>query len=324
MRPMLNNEFQPNNGLTMPPKRQKPHKSLRGSFYHTRQKISVGVIHAILIVLSLLFLLPLVVVISGSFSSEKDISLYGYALLPEHFTLTAYQFLFQDPTQILDAYGVSIFVTIVGSAASLLIMALLGYVISRRDFRFRRALSFFALFTMLFNGGLVPIYLIMTQLLHVQDTLLAYILPYLVLPFYVLLLRTYFSGLPTELIEAAKLDGASEWRIFFQIVVPLSTPALATVGLFSMLVYWNDWFQGLLYISNPHLFSLQYLLYQIQQNITILATSGSASDVSAVTIPSQSVLMAMAVIAIGPIILAFLFTQRYFVRGITLGGLKGE
>ncbi len=164
----------------------------------------------------------------------------------------------------------------------------------------------------------------MTQLLHLQDTLLAYIMPYLVLPFYVLLLRTYFAGLPTELIEAAKLDGAGEWRISFQIVVPLSTPALATVGLFSMLTYWNDWFQGLLYISNPHLFSLQYLLYQIQQNITILATAASTSDVSAADIPSQSVLMAMAVVAIGPIILAFLFTQRYFVRGITLGGLKGD
>ena len=282
------------------------------------------IIHTILMVLSIIFVLPLILVVSGSFSSEKDISLYGYALFPRHVTLEAYQFLLQDPGQILGAYGVSIFVTVVGSSASLLVMALLGYVISRRDFRFRRQLSFFALFTMLFSGGLVPTYLIMTQLLHLQDTLLAYIMPYLVLPFYVLLLRTYFMGLPVELIEAAKLDGAGEWRIFFQIVVPLSTPALATVGLFSMLVYWNDWFQGLLYISNPHLFSLQYLLYQIQQNITILATSAGTSDVSAAAIPSNSVLMAMAVIAIGPIVLAFLFTQRYFVRGITLGGLKGD
>jgi putative aldouronate transport system permease protein len=323
MRPMQN-AMLASYERTVLSKKPQPGKSFNRSAYVARHRISQGVVHAILIVLSLLFALPLIVVVAGSFSSENDISLHGYSLLPEHFTLAAYQFLFQDPSQILDAYGVSITVTVLGSAASLLIMALLGYVISRRDFRFRRSLSFFALFTMLFNGGLVPIYLIMTQLLHVQDTLLAYIFPYLVLPFYVLLLRTYFSGLPTELIEAAKLDGAGEWRIFFQIVVPLSTPALATVGLFSMLTYWNDWFQGLLYISNPHLFSLQYLLYQIQQNITILATSAASSDVSAVSIPSQSALMAMAVVAIGPIILAFLFTQRYFVRGITLGGLKGE
>jgi putative aldouronate transport system permease protein len=323
MRPMQNNSFQAYK-LYAQSSKQRPSGTYRGMFFRARQKISIGIVHAILIVLSLLFVLPLVIVVSGSLSSEKDISLYGYSLVPQHISLAAYQFLFQDPNQILDAYGVSIFVTVVGSAISLLVMALLGYVISRRDFKYRRGLSFFSLFPLLFNGGLVPIYLIMTQLLHVQDTLLAYILPYLVLPFYVLLLRTYFSGLPTELIEAAKLDGASEWRIFFQIVVPLSTPALATVGLFSMLTYWNDWFQGLLYASSPHIFSLQYLLYQIQQNITVLATSASASDVSAVAIPSQSVLMAMAVVAIGPIVLAFLFTQRYFVRGITLGGIKGE
>jgi putative aldouronate transport system permease protein len=307
--------------LSSPTRVPKPH---RPSSTHLRFIASRMIIHAILIVLSILFVLPLLLVISGSFSSEKDISLYGYALIPTHITLTAYQFLLQDPSQIINAYAVSIFVTVVGSALALLIMALLGYVISRRDFRYRRILSFFALFTMLFNGGLVPTYLIMTQLLHLQDSLIAYILPYLVLPFYVLLLRTYFAGLPVEMIEAAKLDGAGEWRIFFQIVVPLSKPALATVGLFSMLTYWNDWFQGLLYISNPHLFSLQYLLYQIQQNITILATAASTSDVGAGTIPSQSVLMAMAVIATGPIILAFLFTQRYFVRGLTLGGLKGD
>jgi putative aldouronate transport system permease protein len=305
---------------TRPSKQGKQHPAASRRRFNGSRVI----IHAVLILLSILFILPLILVVSGSFSAEKDIALYGYSLFPKHISLAAYQFLLQDPSQILGAYEVSIFVTVVGSCVSLLIMALLGYVISRRDFRFRRQLSFFTLFTMLFNGGLVPIYLIMTQLLHLQDTLLAYIMPYLILPFYVLLLRTYFAGLPIELIEAAKLDGAGEWRIFFQMIVPLSTPALATVGLFSMLTYWNDWFQGLLYISNPHLFSLQYLLYQIQQNITIIATSATTSDVSAADIPSQSVLMAMAVIAIGPIVLAFLFTQRYFVRGITLGGLKGD
>ncbi|HEY0756012.1 MAG TPA: carbohydrate ABC transporter permease [Ktedonobacteraceae bacterium] len=145
-----------------------------------------------------------------------------------------------------------------------------------------------------------------------------------VVPFYVLLLRTYFAGLPRELIEAAKLDGAGEWRIFFRIVVPMSTPALATVGLLIMLVYWNDWFQGLLYISNTHLVSLQYLLYQISQNVLMLNAAASQSNVATTALPAQSVLMAMAILAIGPIVFAFIFTQRYFVRGITLGGLKGD
>jgi putative aldouronate transport system permease protein len=263
-------------------------------------------------------------VLAGSFSTEQDITRFGYSLIPHHFSLDAYQYLFNNADLIASAYGVSIVVTLVGSAASLLVVALLGYAISRRDFHFRRTLSFFSLFPLLFNGGLVPTYIMMTQLLHVQDTLLAYILPYLVLPWNVLLLRTYFAGLPTELIEAAKLDGAGEWRIFFQVVVPMSTPALATVGLLTMLVYWNDWFQGLLYISNTHLMSLQYLLYQISQNVLMLNATANQSSVTTAAIPAQSVLMAMAVLAIGPIVFAFLFTQRYFVRGITLGGLKGD
>lgn len=301
--------------------KRRPNRTMQMSYYRRHRRFWLGIIHAVLICLSLAFALPLVLVLSGSFSTENDIALHGYTLIPLHFTLNAYRYLLNDPSQILNAYWVSIVVTVVGSAFSLLIMALLGYVISRRDFPYQRSLSFFALFTMLFNGGLVPTYLVMTQLLHVQDTLLAYILPYLVMPFYVLLLRTYFQGLPMEFIEAAKLDGAGEWRIFFQIVVPMSTPALATVGLFCMLAYWNDWFQGLLYISNPHLVSLQYLLYQIQHDITVLTTSATSGPQVA-NPPTQSVLMAMAVIAIGPIVFAFFFTQRYFIRGITLGGVK--
>ena len=303
---------------------RKARKVVRSPGTRRHGPVAHAVIHTVLIVLTVIFILPLLLVISGSFSTEQDIALHGYALIPGHFSLAAYQYLFNNSDLIVSGYEVTIAVTLIGSAASLLIMALLGYAISRRDFRYRRAISFFTLFTMLFNGGLVPTYIMMTQFLQVQDNLLAYILPYLVIPLYVLLLRTYFSGLPTELIEAAKLDGAGEWRIFFQIVIPMSTPALATVGLLIMLVYWNDWFQPLLYITNTHLMSLQYLLYQIQQNVMMLNTSANQANVSTTTIPSQSVLMAMAVLAIGPIVFAFLFTQRYFVRGITLGGLKGD
>ena len=289
--------------------------------YRTQQRVTTTLINGVLMFLSILFLLPLLLVISASFSTDDDITKYGYSLIPRHFSLTAYQYLLANPTQIFRAYGVSIFVTLVGSALGLLVMSLLAYALSRRDFGLRRPLSFYVLFTVLFNGGLVPSYILITRYLHLKDTLSVLILPYLVLPFFVLLLRTYFVSLPTELIEAAKIDGASEWRIFFRIVTPLSTPALATVGLFSMLTFWNDWYLALLYTDDKNLAPLQYLLYQILSNITFL--SSSTYNLGAAAIPGQTVRMAMAVLAIGPIAFAFLLVQRFFVRGITLGGIRG-
>ena len=278
-------------------------------------------IHLLLFALSLAFLLPLVLIISASFSSENAIARDGYGILPQDFTLFAYRYVLQNPSQILQAYGVTILVTLVGSSASLLVMSMLAYPLSRRDFTLRKPLSFFVFFTLLFSGGLVPFYILVTQYLHLQDTLLALILPYLVVPWFVLLLSTYFGTLPGELFEAAKIDGAGEWRVFFQMVLPLSTPALATVGLFSALQYWNDWWLGLLFINNVHLVPLQYLLYQLSTNISFLATNPMTSGVA---IPAQTARMAMAVLAVGPIAIAFLFVQRFFVRGITLGGLKGD
>jgi len=213
-------------------------------------------------------------------------------------------------------------VTLVGSSLGLLIMAMLAFALARRDFKFRKPLSFYVFFTMLFNGGLVPWYILITQYLHLKNTIFALILPYLVIPWFVLLLRTYFAGLPTELFEAAKIDGASEWRIFYKIAIPLSTPALATVGLFSMLQYWNDWWLALLFIDDKKLYPLQYLLYTIQSNIDAISQNPEMN--MGIIIPTQGVRMAMAVLAIGPIVFAFLFVQRYFVRGITLGGIKGD
>jgi putative aldouronate transport system permease protein len=277
-------------------------------------------IHAVLMVLSLLFILPLVLIISASFSSESAIATHGYSPIPRDFTLFAYKYILENPSQILQAYGVTLVVTVVGSSVGLLAMALLAYPLSRRDFGLRKPLSFFVFFTLLFNGGLVPFYILVTQYLHLQDTLLALILPYLIVPWFVLLLRTFFAGLPAELIEAAKIDGAGEWRVFFAIVLPLSTPALATVGLFSALQYWNDWWLGLLFINNAHLVPLQYLLYKLSTNIDFLASNPMTVGVA---IPVQTTRMAMAVLAVAPITVAFLFFQRFFVRGITLGGLKG-
>jgi putative aldouronate transport system permease protein len=278
-------------------------------------------IHTCLLVISFLFLAPLILMLSASFSSEAAISKNGYSLFPQSFTTDAYHYILQDPTQMLTAYGVTITVTVIGTGLGVLIMALLAYPLSRKDFFLRKPLSFYVFFTLLFNGGVVPLYILVTHYLQLKDTLEALILPYLVMPWYVLLLRTYFAALPRELIDAAKTDGAGEWRIFFQIVVPLSRPALATVALFTALVFWNDWYLALLFINSSNLVPLQYLLYQISTDITTLQTSSQAFGVQ---VPALSAQMAIAVLAVGPITLAFLFVQKYFVSGITLGGVKGD
>ncbi|HLZ57405.1 MAG TPA: carbohydrate ABC transporter permease [Ktedonosporobacter sp.] len=289
--------------------------------YRSRKSLYRAIIHVVLCLFSLAFLLPLLLVVIVSFTDEKALDQNGYSLFPTKWSLEAYKFIMVDPGQIISAYGVTVFATVVGTIMSLLIVSLLAYVLARKDFKFRKAFSFYVFFTLLFNGGLVPWYILITQYLHLQDTLAALIIPYLVSAWNVLLLRTYFASLPHELIDAAKIDGAGEWRIFFQLVVPLSTPALATVGLLTMLVYWNDWWLGLLFINNPNLVPLQYLLYRISTDIDFLSTNPQTVGLAP---PVEAVRMAMAVLAIGPIVFAFLFVQKYFIRGITLGGLKGD
>lgn len=278
-------------------------------------------IHLVVLAVSVACVIPIVLIVSASLTDEDTLANDGYRLIPRVFSLAAYQFLiFLDPGQILHSYEVSFLVTVVGSALGLLVMAMLAYAMSRRDFRYRNVLAFYVFFTMLFNGGLVPFFIVVTQVLHLGDTILALILPYLVIPFFVLLLRTYFASLPRELVEAAKIDGASELRIFFQVVVPLSTPALATVGLFCLLYYWNDLWLSLLFITNKDLYPLQFLLWH---TINAIQTIEQASVESGYRPPLETVRMAMAVFAIGPMLFAFLFVQKYFIRGITLGGLKG-
>lgn len=272
-------------------------------------------------VICLAWLVPLLMILSASFTEEATLVHSGYQLIPPKFSLEAYRWLGNDPTLLARSYGVSIVVTAIGSLISVLIMALLAYVLSRREFKLRSVLTFIVFFTMLFNGGLVPYYINMSRVLDLKNTLWALILPYLVSPFFVLLLRTYFSTLPRDLFDAARLDGAGEWRIFFQIVVPLSTPALATVGLFTMLQYWNDMYQALLFIEDQRLYPLQYTLYKLLVNTQML---NELTVQSGAPVPHLSVTMAMAVIAIVPVIFAFLFVQKYFVRGITLGSIKGD
>ncbi|MDQ3250346.1 MAG: carbohydrate ABC transporter permease [Chloroflexota bacterium] len=277
-------------------------------------------VHLLLALTGLACIIPMLLVVSVSLSDERAIARQGYSLLPRGFTPHAYTYILQQPQQILQAYGVTILITTLGTLAGLLVCALLGYALSRKDYKFRMVLSFYVFFTLLFSGGIVPFYILMTRYLGLKDNILALILPYLVTAWYVLILRTSFAQLPVELLDAARIDGAGEWRIFFQIVLPLSKPVLATVSLFFILRFWNDWLLALLFINTGTLYPLQYLLYVLMANINFLASNPNTTGVP---IPAQSARMAMAVLAFGPALFAFLLLQKYFVRGITIGGLKG-
>jgi ABC-type sugar transport system, permease component len=276
---------------------------------------------------SLMCLFPLALLVMVSISNEQDVIRYGYKFFPMHFDLSAYKFVFEDWHNVLKSYGVSIFVTVVGTILSLVIMALYAYPISRPDFPQRKFFTFFVFFTMLFNGGLVPWYLVYVKLLHLKDNIWALILPLLVSAFFVLIIRTFFATtIPGAVIESAKIDGAGEMRIFFKIVLPLSLPVLASTALFSTLNYWNDWFLSLVFIQKSDGYiSVQYLMYKTLTNIQFLMTHTEAMNVigGATKFPNETVRMAMAVIGIGPIIFAYPFFQKYFVKGLTVGAVKG-
>ncbi len=284
-----------------------------------RSTLQQFIVHVLLMTASILCLLPMILIISASFSAENDIALYGYSLIPRNFTTFAYSYILKVPSQLIRSYSVTLFVTTVGTTVGLLMMALFSYALSRPEFTYRKPLAFLIFFTMLFNGGLVPFYILVTQYLHLKNTIWVLILPALVVPWYVLLLRTYMVQLPSELFDAARIDGASEWRTFFQIAVPLSTPALATVGLFMILNFWNDWWLPLLFIDDPNLRPLQYMLYAILTNAQALAANPQTTGI---TTPIATVRMAMVVLATGPAVLAFLLVQRFFIRGLTVGAIK--
>jgi putative aldouronate transport system permease protein len=292
----------------------------RWNIHRLRDVATRLMIHLILIGVGLTCLIPMMLVISVSLSDEQQLAIRGYQLLPVGFSTFAYEYILRNPQQILRAYGVTIFVTTVGSVLGLIVCAMLAYPLARKDFRLRGVLSFYVFFTLLFSGGLVPFYILVTQYLGWKDNILALIVPYLATAWYVLILRTSFAQLPTELLEAARIDGAGEWRIFFQIVLPLSKPVLATIGLFFILRYWNDWFMALLFINDSSLYPLQYLLQVLMRNINFLSSNAQTMGEP---IPTSSARMAMAVLAFGPALFAFLLLQQYFIRGITIGSLKG-
>ncbi|MBS7299068.1 MAG: carbohydrate ABC transporter permease [Eubacteriales bacterium] len=275
------------------------------------------------ILFGLICLLPMLMVVAISFTSEQSIAENGFQLIPKEFSLEAYKLLFANPGQILDAYKTTAIVTITGTVLSVLFTSQAAYVTSRSTFRAQKQISFMFYFTQLFNGGLVPTYVLVTQYLHLKNSLWAIILIMMISPWNVFLLRTYIKGVPESLIESAKLDGASEFRIFYQIVFPLTISGIATVAITTAIGYWNDWYQNMLYITDVNKYSLQYLLQTLLGKIDFLKAAGDVGMLTGMALPEESLRMATCVVAIGPMAILFLFVQKFFVKGITVGSVKG-
>ncbi|HIY59535.1 MAG TPA: carbohydrate ABC transporter permease [Candidatus Eisenbergiella pullistercoris] len=291
-----------------------------------KKKLGKGqiVLHAAFILLVLMYVVPFVLTISISFSDETSLIRNGYSLIPHEFSLEAYKMVFRNPGQILQSYKVTILFTVVATALAVLVMGVMAYPLSRPTFRFRGPLSFFVLFTMLFSGGMVPTYLLIVKYLHMDNTIWVYILPGLVSAYNLIIIRTNYRSLPEELIEAAKIDGARELYICFKIVMPLCKPVLASVGFLFFVAKWNDWNTALLYITDPKLYSLQYLLQKILNEAEFLKQLAEAGELMGGEVfPSESYRYAMALVAAGPVLCVFPFFQKYFARGMTLGGVKG-
>jgi len=291
--------------------------------YYRRQRGTRLVIHIIVITIALTMLMPFWLIIAVSLTDNLSLTQNGYMLIPKDLSLEAYQYLFRVPHELIRSYSVTGFVTFFGTSIGITVMSMLGYGMTRLTGKTRRIAVLFVLFPVLFSGGMIPFYLVMTQIYKLKDTIIALIFPYLVSPFYVLLLRSYFAQLPQEIMEAAKIDGAGEFRIFFQIVIPLSTPVLATIGLFTALGYWNDYWLALLFIAKSNYKPLQLLLFNILSNVEVLTrTPEAAAQTGGVLPPVEPLRMAMAVVAAGPGVIFSLVLGRYFVRGITLGAIS--
>lgn len=277
--------------------------------------------HIVLIILTILCVLPFYLLVIASFTEETWAVQNGFSLLPTHLSADAYKYLLTKMSLFGRGYLITIIVTVVGTLACIVITMAFSYMLSRPGLPFKRALSFFVVFTMLFNGGLVSTYIMYTQTFHIKDTLWALIVPNLLTnAFYIIMVRNYFtSNIPEELLEAARIDGCSEFGIFTRVVVPLSKPIIATVGLMVGVSYWNDWQNGLYYIDNQELYGIQNILNAINENAKYLMNGGGA----AMKMPANTARMAAAVIGIIPILIIYPFFQDYFVKGITMGAVKG-
>jgi putative aldouronate transport system permease protein len=270
-------------------------------------------------------LLPFVLILVTSFTSESALMHNGYTFFIKEFSLQSYTMAFKSPQRVIWSYRNTICVTVIGTSIAVMVSAMTGYVLQRKDFPGRNALSLFFFFTTLFNGGLVPWYILCVRYLKFRNNIIALLLPMLFSVWNMIIAKNYMKSIPYEITESAKVDGANDLRIFFQLILPLCTPLIATLGLFSALAYWNDWYNSMLFISKEHLMSLQYFLQEMIGSIQALKNlvQQGATIGTTVSLPTETLKMCMTVITTGPIILLYPFVQRYFVKGLTIGAVKG-
>lgn len=292
-----------------------------------RNRIFQCVITLILAILCALIVFPLFLLLSVSLSNEQDIVRQGYSIIPKNVDLSAYKYLFKNPLTLLNAYKVTAIASFLYMGLSVFLMSLIAYPLTVKNLKGRKAISFYLFFTMLFNGGLVPTYILITQYLRLSDTIWVYVLPGLISPWYIFMMRTFMQAIPGEIRESVKIDGGCEFHYFIRFVLPLSKPVLASVALFMFLAKWNDWNTAMLYINEKEsLISLQYLLQRILRNLQLLQqmeASGMMVLNETETIPTETVRMAMAILVAGPALFVFPFFQKYFVKGLTVGSVKG-
>ncbi len=281
------------------------------------------ILSTIIILVSAIFLIPFLCVVSASFTSEMALKMNGYTILPSEFSLSAYEFIFENNLdELLSSYVVTIFVSVVGTVLGLIFMCGIAYPISRSDFKYKNIISFFIYFTMLFNGGTVAKYILISNYLHMTDTIWVLIIPLMLSAWNIFLLRTYFSAVPKEIVESARIDGLKEIGIFIKMIFPLSLHGIATVGLFTLLMYWNEWYSSMLYMNSDEIISLQYMLVKLLNNVKFL-TQNASGIVTNEILPEDNIRMATCVLAAGPMVIVFPFFQKYFVKGITVGSVKG-
>lgn len=268
-------------------------------------------------------IVPFIMVLTGSLTSQSSILKDGFRIIPKEFSLDAYRIIFNSPNTVIRAYIITIFVTVTGTVLGLLVISMTAYVLNCKDFKYRNQFSFYFYFTTIFGGGLVPWYIVMVRYLHLKNNLLALILPILLNVFYILIMKTFMKSIPDAISESAKIDGAGDYRIFIQLILPLSKAALATIGLFTALNYWNDWFNTMLFIDNDRMYNLQYFLYQILSKLDFMNIAAAQAGIPVPEMPSESFKLAMTMVATGPIVFLYPFVQKYFIKGITIGAVKG-
>ena len=288
-----------------------------------RIKVSQVALYGILTLIPVLWIIPVLFIFSLSVTPETSLSEVGYRLIPKEITFDAYTYIIKNPAQILNSYKISIIVTVIGTVAGLMFTTGIAYAMSRKDFKLGKHITRFVMFAMLFHGGLIPTYIVVTQVLHLGNTLWVLILTMLVSPWNIFLMKSFLSSIPTELLEASFIDGATEYQTYFKVVLPLAKPGLATVGLLILFSYWNDWYQAMLYIDNMDLVPLQLLLYKIISNIQFVLQNSFYLASEGGSFPTIAARMATCVIAIAPMLLAFPFFQKYLAKGLTLGSVKG-